>query len=54
MWGSTVAFITKHCEFLQCFRHDFFLFFGVSFVIFFSKIISINFFNIELIKNLAL
>ena len=56
MWGSTVAFITKHCELLQCFQHDFsFLFFCVCFVIFFYKIISIDFFfNIELIKNLTL
>jgi hypothetical protein len=56
MWGSTVAFITKHCELLQCFQHDFFFpFFGVCFVIFFYKIVSIDFFfNIELIKNLTL
>ena len=53
MWGSIVAFITKDCELLQCFQHDFF--FCVCFVIFFSKIISVNFFfNIELIKNLTL
>jgi hypothetical protein len=55
MWGSTVAFITKHCELLQCFQHDFFSFFGVFFVIFFYKIVSVDFFlNIEMIKNLAL
>jgi len=57
MWGSTVAFITKHYELLQCFQHDFFFpFFGVCFVIFFSKIVSVDFifFNIELIKNLTL
>ena len=35
-WGSTVACITKHCELLQCFQHDFLPFFGVCFVIFFS------------------
>jgi len=57
MWGSIVAFITKHCELLQCFQHDFFLFFSVCFVIFFSEIVSVVvffFFNIELINNLAL
>jgi len=45
MWGSIVAFITKHYELLQCFQH-----------VFFSKIVSVDFifFNIEFIENLAL
>jgi len=56
MWGSTVVFITKHYELLQCFQHDFFFLFLCFFNICFSKIISVDlfFFNIELIKNLAL
>ena len=56
MWGSTVTFITKHCELLQCFQHDYFFFFWCLFCYFFSsKIVSVDFFfNIELIKNLAL
>jgi len=54
MWGSTVAFITKHCELLQCFQHDFFSFFGVCFVIFFLKLSLSIFFNIEMINNLVL
>jgi len=54
MWGSTVAFIIKHCELLQCFQHGFF--FPMFFLIFFSKIKFVNFifFNIEFIENLAL
>jgi len=53
MWESTVAFITKHYELLQCFQHDFFPLFLVF--VFFSEIVSVDyFFNIELIKNLAL
>ena len=31
MWGSTVAFITKHCELLQCFQHGFFSSFFCTF-----------------------
>jgi len=56
MWGSIVAFITKDCELLQCFQHGFFSLFLFFFVILFFKIVSIEliFFNIELIKNLAL
>jgi hypothetical protein len=56
MWGSTVAFITKHYELLQCFQHDFSLFCVFFFNIFFPKIVSVDliFFNIELIKNLVL
>ena len=38
MWGSTVAFIIKHYELLQCFQHDFFSFFCS----FFPKIISVD------------
>jgi hypothetical protein len=46
MWGSTVAFITKHYELLQCFQYDFFSsFFGVCFVIF-KKKLSVDFFLI--------
>jgi len=53
MWGSTVAFIIKHCELLQCFQHGFFF---MLFCYFFSKIVSVDFifFNIELIENLVL
>ena len=56
MWESIVAFITKHCELLQSFQHDFFSLFLVFVLFFFSKIVSVNniFFNIELINNLAL
>jgi len=54
MCGSTVAFITKHCELLQCFQDDFFSFFGVYFVIFFKNYLCRFFLNIELIKNLTL
>jgi len=34
MWGSTVAFITKHCELLQCFQHGFFSSFFCTFSFF--------------------
>jgi hypothetical protein len=54
MWGSTVTFIIKHCELLQCFQHDFFSY--VFFCYFFSKIefVDFIFFNIEFIENLTL
>jgi hypothetical protein len=55
MRGSTVAFITKYYELLQCFQHDFFLFLVFVLLFFFLKLSLSNFFfNIELIKNLAL
>ena len=54
MWESTVAFITKQCELLQSFQHDFFSLFLVFVLLFFLKnCLCRFFFNIELIKNLA-
>jgi hypothetical protein len=39
MWGRTVAFITKHCELLQCFQHGFFVpVFLCFFILFFKKL----------------
>ena len=44
MWGSTVAFITKHCELLQCFQHDFFFLFLVFVLLFFFIKLSLSIF----------
>jgi len=46
MWGSTVAFITKHCELLQCFQHNFFFLFLVFVLFFFLKLSISIFFKI--------